>query len=160
MLETFIGSMEFKKLKFAVTWSPGTYKGVCLHLVFKLKVVNEGCVWAGGSTCLCPWQFPLLNCTTVWETASFNTGYVPVFWVKNKRKIILSRQNFLNKYAKERKTRVTLSHMWDMCIYYIDSHRGINSVGCKLPKEGKYPWKCSASKSIASNHDCLSSQRV
>ena len=82
-------------------------------------------------------------------------------WVKKlkERSFWAGKISWLNM-PKKKKTRVALSHMWDMCIYYIDSHRGINSVGYKLPKEERYPWKCSASKSIASNHDCLGSQNV
>ena len=146
MLETFIVSMGC--LKFEKLWwcDYQGYTRMCLHLVFSLKIVNEGCVWAGVIlfVSLTISFVKLHNCV---KNSIIQHRVCASVWVKNKRKIILSGQNFLIKYAKERKTRVALSHMWDMCIYYIGSHHEINSMGCscwreeKITRKGAVPLK-------------------
>ena len=108
----------FEVWKVMIMWLPGIYKNVSPSGVQFENSEWRLCVWAGGQCCLCPWQFPLLNCTTVWETASFNTGYVPVFgWKIKEKSFWAGRISWLNMPRKER--RELLCHICKTCVHTI-----------------------------------------
>ena len=119
----------FEVWKVMIMWLPGIYKNVSPSGVQFENSEWRLCV-SGGVVLFVSLTISVVKLHNCVRNSIIQHRVCASVWVKNERKIILSGQNFLTKYAKERKTRVALSHMWDMCIYYIGSHHEIDSMGC------------------------------